>query len=206
MTIQTEPLGATPHSHPMPGFERNQGTDFELAWVRDARVNRSAVERRAATLTTRRSIKKQWQAAWLLKAITLIDLTTLAGDDTPGRVRRLCAKAVNPVRRDLLAELGVADLNITVGAVCVYHDMVPTAVQALRGSGVPVAAVSTGFPAGLSPFATRVEEITRSVAAGAAEIDIVISRRHVLTQDWRALYDEVRTFRETCGAAHMKAI
>jgi deoxyribose-phosphate aldolase len=206
MTIRTEPLGATPHSGPAPGLERNEGTDFELDWVRDARVNRSAVERRAATLTTRRSVKKDWQAAWLLKAITLIDLTTLAGDDTPGRVRRLCAKAVNPVRQDLLEELGVTDLNITVGAVCVYHEMVPVAVQALRGTAVPVAAVSTGFPAGLSPFSTRVEEITRSVAAGADEIDIVISRRHVLTQDWRALYDEVRTFREACGAAHMKAI
>lgn len=210
MTIHTEPLGAVKRPDQAPGFERslerNAGTDFELDWVRDARVNRSAVERRAATLTTRRSVKKQWQAAWLLKAITLIDLTTLAGDDTPGRVRRLCAKAVNPVRHDLLEELGVADLNIQVGAVCVYHEMVPVAVQALRGSGVPVAAVSTGFPAGLSPFATRVEEITRSVAAGAGEIDIVISRRHVLTQDWRALYDEVRTFREACGAAHMKAI
>ena len=206
MTIHTEPLGATSDPDKARGGVRNVGTDLELDWVRHSRVNRSAVERRAATLTTRRSVKKEWQAAWLLKAITLIDLTTLAGDDTPGRVRRLCAKAVNPVRRDLLDELGVADLNIKVGAVCVYHEMVPVAVQALRGSGVPVAAVSTGFPAGLSPFTTRVEEIIRSVAAGADEIDIVISRRHVLTQDWRALYDEVRTFREACGAAHMKAI
>ncbi len=185
---------------------RNDGTDFELDWVRDARVNRSAVERRAATLTTRRSVKKEWQAAWLLKAITLIDLTTLAGDDTAGRVRRLCAKALNPVRLDILEELGMADAGLTVAAVCVYHDMVPVAVQALRGSGVPVAAVSTGFPAGLSPFATRVEEIGRSVAAGASEIDVVISRRLALTQEWRALYDEIRTFREACGEAHLKVI
>ena len=185
---------------------RNDGTDLELDWVRDARVNRSAVERRAETLTTRRSVKKDWQAAWLLKAITLIDLTTLAGDDTAGRVRRLCAKALNPVRDDLLEELGMADADLTVAAVCVYHDMVPVAVQALRGSGLPVAAVSTGFPAGLSPFATRVEEIGRSVAAGAAEIDVVISRRLALTQEWRALYDEVRTFREACGDAHLKVI
>src|SRR5690606_39266855 len=140
----------------------------ELDWVRDARVNRSAVERRAQTLTTRRSVKKEWQAAWLLKAITLIDLTTLSGDATPGRVRRLCAKARDPVRSDLLEELGMADARLTVAAVCVYHDMVPVAAQALKGSGVPVAAVSTGFPAGLSPFTTRVEEIGRSVAAGAA--------------------------------------
>jgi len=210
MSIQTEPLGAPPSTPPradgVPGLERNEGTGLELDWVRDARVNRSAVERRAATLTTRRSVKKDWQAAWLLKAVTLIDLTTLAGDDTAGRVRRLCAKALNPVRQDLLDDLGVSDLGITVGAVCVYHEMVPTAVHALRGSGVPVAAVSTGFPAGLSPFATRVEEITRSVAAGATEIDIVISRRHVLNQDWQALYDEVRAFRQACGEAHMKAI
>src|SRR5690606_36173027 len=137
---------------------RNDGMDLTLDWVQAARVNKSAVERRAATLTTRRSVKKEWQAAWLLKAITLIDLTTLSGDDTAGRVRRLCAKALNPVRADLLEELGMADVRLTVAAVCVYHDMVPVAAQALRGSGVPVAAVSTGFPAGLSPFTTRVEE------------------------------------------------
>src|SRR5690606_1622847 len=172
---------------PVGALPRNPGTELMLDWVQAARVNRSAVERRTSTLTTRRSVKKQWQAAWLLKAITLIDLTTLSGDDTPGRVRRLCAKALNPVRRDLLEELGVADLGLTVGAVCVYHEMVPVAVQALRGSGVPVAAVSTGFPAGLSPFPTRVEEIVRSVSAGAAEIDVVISRRLALTHDWQGL-------------------
>lgn len=208
MTIPAE-ASPIPHQAPHPGFaplERNGGMALELDWVRDARVNRSAVERRAATLTTRRSVKKDWQAAWLLRAVTLIDLTTLAGDDTPGRVRRLCAKALRPVRGDLLAALGVNDLSLTTAAVCVYHDMVPTAVEALRGSGVPVAAVSAGFPAGLSPFATRVEEIHRSVAAGAAEIDIVISRRHVLTQDWQALYDEVRAFREAAGEAHLKTI
>ncbi len=185
---------------------RNEGMALELDWVEGVRVNRSAVERRSATLTTRRSVKKEWQAAWLLKAVTLIDLTTLAGDDTPGRVRRLCAKALSPVRQDLLDDLGMGDVGITTGAVCVYHDMVPTAVAALRGSGVPVAAVSTGFPAGLSPLETRVEEIRRSVVTGAAEIDIVISRRHALTQDWEALYDELRLFREACGPAHMKAI
>ncbi len=185
---------------------RNPGMPLELDWVRDARVNRSAVERRAATLMTRRSVKKDWQAAWLLKAVSVIDLTTLAGDDTPGRVRRLCGKALKPVRDDLLEAMGVADLNLTVGAVCVYHEMVPVAVEALPGSNVPVAAVSTGFPAGLSPLATRIEEIRRSVAAGAREIDIVISRRHALTHDWQALYDEIRAFREACGDAHMKAI
>ena len=186
--------------------ERNPGTPLDLDVVRAIHVNRSAVERRAATIPTRRTVKKEWQAAWLLRAITLIDLTTLSGDDTPGNVRRLCAKARSPLRADLAESLGVTDKHITVGAVCVYHALVPTAVEALRGSGIPVAAVSTGFPAGLSPFEERVREIHASVAAGAAEIDIVITRAHVLTGNWQALYDEVKTFREACGDAHMKAI
>jgi deoxyribose-phosphate aldolase len=186
--------------------ERNPGIALDLDIVRSLRVNRSAVERRAATIGTRRTVKKEWQAAWLLRAITLIDLTTLAGDDTPGNVRRLCAKAAHPGRADLLEALGVADLGITVGAVCVYHAMVRTAVDALRGTTIPVAAVSTGFPAGLSPLEERVREIRASVAAGAREIDIVITRGHVLTGNWQALYDEVRMFREACGDAHMKSI
>jgi deoxyribose-phosphate aldolase len=186
--------------------ERNPGTPLDLDIVRSLRVNRSAVERRAATIPTRRTVKKEWQAAWLLRAITMIDLTTLAGDDTAGNVRRLCAKAVRPIRQDLVDALGVNDLRITVGAVCVYHAMVPTAVDALRGTNIPVAAVSTGFPAGLSPLEERVREIRASVAAGAREIDIVITRGHVLTGNWQALYDEVRMFREACGDAHMKSI
>jgi deoxyribose-phosphate aldolase len=179
---------------------------LELDWVEELRVNRSAVERRAATLRTRRTVKKEWQAAWLLRAVTLMDLTTLAGDDTPGRVRRLCAKARRPVRADLLEAMGAAQLPIRVGAVCVYHTFVETAVEALEGSGIPVAAVSTGFPAGLSPFAQRIEEIRASVAAGAEEIDVVISRAHALTENWRALYDEVRAMRDACGDAHIKTI
>jgi deoxyribose-phosphate aldolase len=186
--------------------DRNPGTPLELDRVRDIRVNRSAVERRAATIGTRRTVKKEWQAAWLLRAVTLIDLTTLAGDDTPGNVLRLCQKAMRPVRADLLAALGAGELGIRTGAVCVYHAYVETAVRALEGSGIPVAAVSTGFPAGLGPFQQRVEEIRASVTAGAAEIDIVITRAHVLTGNWEALYDEVRAFREACGDAHMKAI
>jgi deoxyribose-phosphate aldolase len=185
---------------------RNAGQPLDLDVVRAIRVNKSAVERRAATIPTRRTVKKEWQAAWLLKAITLMDLTTLSGDDTAGNVRRLCAKARRPLRDDLVAALGATDLGITVGAVCVYHQLVPTAVAALEGSGIPVAAVSTGFPAGLSPFAQRLEEIHASVAAGAREIDIVITRSHVLTGDWQALYDEVKAFREACGEAHLKAI
>lgn len=186
--------------------ERNPGTPLDLEIVRAIRVNRSAVERRAATIPTRRTVKREWQAGWLLRAITLIDLTTLAGDDTPGTVRRLCAKAAHPLRDDLAERLGVADLRLTTGAVCVYHALVPTAVAALEGTGIPVAAVSTGFPAGLSPLEERVREIRASVAAGAREIDIVITRAHVLTGNWPALYDEVRRFRDACGDAHMKSI
>lgn len=185
---------------------RNPGTALELDWIGDVRVNRSAVERRAASLGKRRTVKKEWQAAWLLKAVTLMDLTTLAGDDTPGRVRRLCRKARQPVRADLLEALGADALPVRVAAVCVYHAMVPAAVEALRGTGIPVAAVSAGFPAGLNPLPQRIAEVRASVEAGAGEIDIVIARRHVLTRDWPALYDEVRAFRDACGAAHLKVI
>ncbi|WP_435531103.1 deoxyribose-phosphate aldolase [Pseudotabrizicola sediminis] len=184
--------------------DRNPGMALDLDWVAGVQANTSAIERRAATLGGRRSVKKDFQAAWLLKAISLIDLTTLSGDDTPGRVQRLCAKARQPVRAETLQALGMEGL--TVGAVCVYHDMVETAVRALEGTAIPVAAVSTGFPAGLSPWHLRVQEIRESVAAGAAEIDIVISRRHVLTQNWQALYDEMREMRAACGDAHVKAI
>ncbi|MDK3074238.1 deoxyribose-phosphate aldolase [Sedimentitalea sp. JM2-8] len=183
---------------------RNPGMDLDMQWIRGVQANTSAIERRAATLPGRRTVKKDHQAAWLLRAISCIDLTTLAGDDTADRVRRLCAKGRQPVRADLLDRLGFDAL--TVGAICVYHEMIGPAVDALKGSGIPVAAVSTGFPAGLSPFALRVAEIGESVKAGAQEIDIVISRRHVLSGDWQALYDEMRLFREACGDAHVKAI
>ena len=188
------------------GVPRNAGEPLDLDRVLAVRVNRSAAERRAATIPTRRTVKKEWQAAWLLRAVTLMDLTTLSGDDTPGNVRRLCAKARHPLRPDLVDALGVASLAPTVAAVCVYHRYVPTAVEALDGSGIPVAAVSTGFPAGLSPFEQRVAEISESVSAGAHEIDVVITRAHVLTGDWQALYDEVKAFRAACGQAHLKAI
>jgi deoxyribose-phosphate aldolase len=191
---------------PVAVHARNPGMPLDLAWVRAARANRSAIERRAATIPKRRTVKKEWQAAWLLRAITLMDLTTLQGDDTPGRVRRLCAKARSPVRSDLLTSLDAGGLGIRVAAVCVYHAMVATAVEALKGTGIPVAAVSTGFPAGLSPFPQRVAEIRASTEAGADEIDVVITRAHVLAGEWTALYDEVRTFREACGDAHIKVI
>ncbi len=186
--------------------ERNPGTALDLDLVRALRVNRSAVERRAATIPTRRTVKKEWQAAWLLRAISCMDLTTLQGDDTPSNVLRLCAKAQHPVRQEVLDALGASPLGIKVGAVCVYHAFVPLAVEALQDSGIPVAAVSTGFPAGLNPLPQRIEEIKASAAAGASEIDVVITRAHALAGDWEALYDEVKTFREACGSAHMKVI
>ena len=185
---------------------RNLGTGLELGWLGGVKVNRSAAERRASTLPGRRSVKRAFQAAWLLKAVSCIDLTTLAGDDTKGRVERLCAKAKQPVRQDILAALGMADADLTVGAVCVYPTMVPYAVRALKGSGIPVASVATGFPAGLTPLPQRLDEIRYAVSEGAAEIDIVITREHVLTGNWAALYDEVKLFRDTCGEAHLKAI
>jgi deoxyribose-phosphate aldolase len=198
--------GAPPADLPVAVHPRNPGMPLDLSWIRAIRANRSAIERRATTLPRRRTVKKEYQAAWLLRAITLMDLTTLQGDDTPARVRRLCAKARAPVREDLLAALGAEGLGIRVAAVCVYHSLVPAAVEALRGTGIPVAAVSTGFPAGLSPFPQRVAEIRASVEAGADEIDVVVTRGHVLGGDWQALYDEVRTFRDACGDAHIKVI
>jgi deoxyribose-phosphate aldolase len=196
------PAAPAPHAP----HQRNPGYPLDLDWVGRVRMNRSALERRAATLPARRTVKKDWQVAWLLKAISLMDLTTLNSDDTPGRVERLCAKARHPLRSDIVEGLGIADLGIKPAAVCVYHSFVSTAVEALSGSGIHVAAVSTAFPHGLSPLSTRLGEIEASVADGADEIDIVIERGMVLRGDWQALYDEVRAMREACGEAHIKTI
>lgn len=185
---------------------RNDGVPFDAGWIEKIRINRSAVERRAGTLGGRRTVKKEWQAAWLLKAITCIDLTTLAGDDTPGNVYRLCQKARNPVRRDILEAMDMGDAAITTGAVCVYHNLIPAAIEALDGSQIPVAAVSTGFPAGQISLPVKLKEIELSVAAGATEIDIVISRALVLQSRWEELYDEIAACRRACGDAHMKTI
>ena len=186
--------------------QRNPGIPLDLDWVDAVQVNRSAVERRCSSLTKRRSIKKAWQAAWLLKAIRCMDLTTLSSDDTPDRVRRLCSKALRPLKQELINDLGITSLNLTVGAVCVYHALVETAAKALKGSNIPVAAVSTGFPHGLSPLPRRIEEIRDSVSAGALEIDIVITRAHVFSGNWEALYQEIKSFREACGDSHLKTI
>lgn len=169
-------------------------------------MNRSAVERRTASLVRRRSIKREWQAAWLLRAVTLLDLTTLSGDDTAGRVRRLCAKARRPVRDDLLEALEADGLRIGVAAACVYPELVEVAVRALEGTQIPVCSVAAGFPAALTPYEARRAEIEAAVEAGAAEIDIVITRGYALRGEWEALYDEVRAFRETCGEARLKTI
>lgn len=186
-------------------LERNPGMPLELDWIKNINVNLSAVQKRVSTLTKRRSIKKEWQVAWLIKAITCIDLTTLSGDDTQGNVKRLCAKAKNPIRNDLLELTGI-NQKITTGAVCVYHELVEFAVSELKGFDIPVAAVSTGFPAGLTPYEQKIEEIKASVSSGAKEIDIVITRKHVLNNEWEKLYSEVSGYREACGDAHMKAI
>lgn len=190
---------------PIP-HERNNGVPYDASWFENIKINKSAVDRRAATIGTRRSVKREYQAAWLLKAISCIDLTTLAGDDTKGNVVRLCAKARKPVREDILEALGVESLNLTTGAVCVYHNLIPFAAEALESSGIPIAAVSTGFPAGQITLAQKLKEIEASVAAGAKEIDIVISRALVLNSDWKALYDEIAACRKACGEAHMKTI
>ena len=185
---------------------RNQGLPYDEKLFLDISVNMSAIERRCATAIKRRAVKKESQVAWLLKAISCIDLTTLSGDDTPGRIRRLCAKAKSPIKRDLVNSLDVEELNLNVGAVCVYHDMITHAKAALAGSEIPIAAVSTGFPAGLTPFKLKVLEIHESVAAGADEIDVVISRKHVLNGDWKKLYDEVKEYKTACGSSHLKTI
>jgi deoxyribose-phosphate aldolase len=204
MTVEST-AAARPALHPGANAPRNPGIPLDPAMFQGHAVNRSAAERRAASLTARRSVKKQWQAAWLINAIRCIDLTTLAGDDTAERVRRLCAKARQPVAPHIVEGLGLA-APLTTGAVCVYPTMVPHAVKALRGTGIPVASVATGFPAGLMPLNLRLEEIRYAVGEGADEIDIVITREKVLNGDWQGLYEEVAQMREACGPAHLKAI
>ncbi len=189
-----------------PVIVKNSGSSLMPEFINEVRVNKSAVEKRCASAINRRTIKKHNQAAWLLKAITCMDLTTLSGDDTESRVIRLCAKAKEPLRDDLLKNLGVEDLDIKVGGVCVYHQFIRTAIDNLQGSTIPVVAVSTGFPTGLSPKKTKILEIKESIKSGAQEIDIVISRRHVLTGNWKRLYDEISEYKEAAGNAHLKTI
>jgi deoxyribose-phosphate aldolase len=211
MSVETAPVKmAVDHAYALvvtkPKRARNEGVDLQPDWFDAVDVNLSAAERRSETLTTRRTVKKQWQAAWLIRAIECIDLTTLAGDDTPGRVERLCDKAKHPLRDDLKLALGLNGYDLHTGAVCVYPSMVAVAAKALQGTNVPVASVATGFPAGLTPLPQRLAEIKYAVGEGADEIDIVISRSHALTGNWQALYDETRQMREASGKARMKSI
>lgn len=204
----------SPHEHQghqgqFAPVERNQACPLDLAYVNHIKVNHAATLRRAASMMARRSLKKEYQAAWLVKAIQCIDLTTLSGDDTPGRAERLALKAARPLRTDLMQALGLTHLQ--TGAICVYHEMIAPVKATLARLGgtasqIPVAAVSTAFPAGLSSMETKLREIELSVAAGAQEIDIVITRQHVLTGNWQALYDEMHAYRQACGASHVKAI
>src|SRR5881394_808553 len=210
MAVKTDLERRIAEAHATPiargNLQPNRGVPLNLDWVDDVRVNTSAVERRAQSLVTRRTVKKEWQAAWLLRAISCMDLTTLSGDDSHQRVLRLCAKAKQPVQQSIMKQLGLDDFQLKIAAVCVYHSFVETAVRALEGSGVKVAAVSTGFPAGLSPLAERVAEIRRSVEAGADDIDVVITRAHVFGAKWQTLYDEIAAFKNACGPAHLKVI
>ena len=185
---------------------KNNGIPLQLDVINEARVNKSAVEKRCASVANRRTVKKHNQAAWLLKAITCMDLTTLSGDDTERRVMRLCNKAKTPLRHDLLKSLGIEDSKIKVGGVCVYHQFIRTALNALKGSTIPVVAVSTGFPAGHTPKKAKILEIKESIRSGAQEIDIVISRRHVLSGNWKNLYDEISEYKEASGEACLKTI
>eukprot|EP00045_Choanoeca_perplexa_P013350 m.151121 g.151121 ORF g.151121 m.151121 type:complete len:318 (+) comp16330_c0_seq2:2114-3067(+) len=186
--------------------ERNPGIELDTSWVQEAQVNLAALKLRAATHATRRSVKMEWQAGWLLRAVTCIDLTTLSGDDTEVNVKRICFKARNPIRKDILEKLGCAHLPITTGAICVYPSRVPDAVKHLKDSGIPIASVAAGFPAGQTPMEQRLQEIREAVKSGATEIDIVITRPLVLTAQWEQLYDEVREMRKACGDAHLKTI
>eukprot|EP00794_Sanderia_malayensis_P012760 gene12760-14069_t len=192
----------------MASVERNPGVPFDASWIDDVRINYACTKARGDTLGTRRSVKKEWQAAWLLRAVTCTDLTTLAGDDTATNVTRLCYKAQNPIRKDLIDAMGVDHLGITCGAVCVYSSRVPDAVKALQNakSSIPIASVAAGFPAGQTHLSIRLQEIKNAVADGASEIDIVISRTLALNGDWEGVYNEVKACRVACGPAHLKTI
>jgi deoxyribose-phosphate aldolase len=191
---------------PARGLSTNLPLPFDIGLVQSLRVNRSAVEARALELGTRRTFKVEAQVAAYLAAIRCIDLTTLAGDDTPGRVARLCAKALAPVEREVLEALGLGSFPLTAAAVCVYPAQIRTAVRSLGGR-LPVASVATGFPSGQTFQEVKLREIELCIREGASEIDVVISREKVLTGKWKALYDEIVRYREVCGSrAKLKTI
>lgn len=188
------------------GIVSNSPIPFDIGLIQSIRVNRSAIEARATEIGTRRTFKVEAQVAAYLAAIRCMDLTTLAGDDTPGRVARLCAKALNPLERETIVALDVGSYPITAAAVCVYPAQIRTAVQCLSGR-VPVASVATGFPAGQTFPEVKLAEIEFAIKAGATEIDVVISREKVLTGKWKSLYDEILDYRRVCGTrAKLKTI
>jgi deoxyribose-phosphate aldolase len=165
--------------------------------LRISPVDAVGLEARAASLTAR-SIKKASKIAALHLAIRCMDLTTLEGADTPGKVRALCAKALRPDPTDPSLP--------AVAAVCVYPELVPTAVKALEGSGVKVASVAGSFPAGLGPLPVRLDEIRRAVDYGADDIDIVLNRSAFLAGEYAQAFDEVAAEKQACGPAHCKVI
>jgi deoxyribose-phosphate aldolase len=160
-------------------------------------VDQVAVEERAAALG-KRSIKKAAKVAGLKLAVRMIDLTTLEGKDTPGKVRQMCAKALTPLAED--SSIGPC------AAVCVYPNLVPVAKAALAGSTVKVASVATAFPSGQSPLDVKLADVRRAVELGADEIDMVIDRGAMLAGDYAKVFDEIAATKEACGAAHLKVI
>jgi len=186
----------------------NKGIPLDMSWVNSVHCIKPSIEKRAAELKTRRCVKKQWQAAWLLRVTSCIDLTTLAGDDALANIERLAFKASRPIRPDILEKMEFP--NITTGAVCVYPNRVAEMKDALKRAGVPdlpLASVATGFPAGQTPLKLRLAEIEMAIEDGATEIDIVISRTAVMNGDWQTVYDEVKAMKKVCGPdVHMKTI
>ncbi|WP_146656017.1 deoxyribose-phosphate aldolase [Labilithrix luteola] len=160
-------------------------------------VDAIAVEERAASFA-KRSIKKATKVAGLKLSIAMMDLTTLEGKDTPGKVRQMCQKALRPLESD--PSIG------SCAAVCVYPNFVSVAKDALRGSGVHVASVATAFPSGQSPLAVKLDDTRRAVEFGADEIDMVIDRGAMLAGDYAKVFDEIAATKEACGQAHLKVI
>ena len=185
---------------------RNPGLPLDPGWIAGARADARDVQARTRRISQRAPVSADREVAQCLQALACIDLTTLAGDDTPARIRRLCATALSPLPGDLAGTIGLEpDANRTAG-ICVYHRFLGEATRILEGSAVRVCAVSAGFPHGLSPLEQRVGEVRASVGAGAQEVDVAIMRAHVLTGDWSALYDEIRAFRDAGGDAVLKVI
>lgn len=162
-----------------------------------------------ADFFTKRSIKKDSKLSALYLALSMCDLTTLEGSDTPGRVQQLCAKARFPVPPDMIEKFLIKK-NLkpipSVAAVCVYPSMVHTAVQALKGSGIVVASVSTAFPSGQAPLDVKIDDTRFAVAQGAGEIDMVINRGAFLSGRYQQVFDEILEIKKACGDAHLKVI